>query len=48
MGFCRFQNEHYFNKKCIIDMDIINDVRCMRQSVITHVVVRISSHEVIR
>ena len=30
---------HNFNMKCIVNLDIANDVTCMRQSVITHVVI---------
>ena len=26
MGFYRLQNDHYFNKKCIADTDVVNDV----------------------
>ena len=34
MGFYHFQNEYYFNKKCIVDTVIVNDVTHMRQSII--------------
>ena len=37
MEFYHFQNEYYFNKKCIIDMDIVNDVRCSDKNTIMHV-----------
>ena len=40
MWFYRFQTEHYFNKKTIVDMDVVNDVTSTRQSVITRVVIQ--------
>ena len=40
MGFYRLQNDYYFNRKRIVDMDIVNDVTSTRQSVITRVVIR--------
>ena len=40
MGFYRLQNDYYFNRKRIVDMDVVNDVTSMRQSVITRVVIR--------
>ena len=30
---------HNFNMKCIVNLDIANDILCMRQNVITHVVI---------
>ena len=36
IGFRRLQNEDYFN----VDMDVVNDVTCTRQSVITRVIIR--------
>ena len=42
MGFYRLQNKHYFNKKSIVDMDVVNDATCTHQSVITRVVKRLS------
>ena len=44
MSFYRLHNDHYFNKKRIVDMDVVNDVvndvTSTRQSVITRVVIR--------
>ena len=31
MGFYRLQNDHYFNKKRIVDTDVVNDVTSTRQ-----------------
>ena len=33
MGFYHLQTEHYFNKKCIVETDIVNDVMHMHQMV---------------
>ena len=41
MGFYRLQNENYFNKKRIIDMNVVDEVTCTRQSVTTRMVIRI-------
>ena len=41
MEFYRFQSEHYFNKKkCIVDRDVVNDVKRSRQSVVTRAGIR--------
>ena len=40
MGFYCYQNEHYFIRKRIVDMDVVNDVAFMRKSVFTRVVIR--------
>ena len=41
MTFYRLQNEYCFNKKKrIVDTDVINDVSCTRQNVITGVVIQ--------
>ena len=34
-------------RKCIVDMDVVNDVTCTRQSVFTCVVIRVLRHEII-
>ena len=47
MGFYRLQNDYKFNKKRIVETDIVNDVMSMRQSVITRVVIRFLWHDVI-
>ena len=39
MEFYRHQNVYYFNKKRTVDMGIVNDVMCTRQSVITRVII---------
>ena len=38
--FDSLQNDHYFNKKRIVDTDIVNDVTSTHQSVIRRVVIR--------
>ena len=40
IGFYRLQTEHYFNKKRIVDTDVVNDLSCLSPSVITHVIIR--------
>ena len=40
MRFYRLQNDHYFNKKRIADMDVVSDVARSRQSVLKRVVIR--------
>ena len=40
MRFHRVQNEHYFNKKRIVDTDVVIDITSTRQGVITRVVIR--------
>ena len=44
MGFYRVQNDHYFNKKRIVDMDVVNDVTSTRQNVSTRMVIRFLIH----
>ena len=39
-NFTAFKNEHYFNEERIVDTDVVNDVTCTRQSVITRMVIR--------
>ena len=47
MGFNHLQNDHYFNKKHMVDTVFVSDLTSMGQSVITHVVIRFLWHDVI-
>ena len=38
MAFHCLQNEHYFNEKTHCGTDVVNDLTCTRQSIITRVV----------
>ena len=40
-------NDHYFNKRRIVDTDVVNDVTFTHQMVITRVVIRFLLHDVI-
>ena len=40
MGFYHLQNNNVFNKKRIVDKDVVNDVTSMRQNVTTRVVIQ--------
>ena len=33
MGFYCLHNEHYFNKKCVVNTNVVNDVTCSRQCI---------------
>ena len=47
MGFYRLKMNIISTRKRIVDMDIVNDVTCTRQSVITRMVIRFLYHDVI-
>ena len=47
MEFYRLQKYYYFNRKIIVDTDVVNDVTSTRQSVITRVVMRFLWHDAI-
>ena len=47
MGFYPLQNEHYLYKKHAVDTDIVIDITCLGQSVISCVVLRRLWHDVI-
>ena len=40
LDFIAFKMDIISTRKCIADTDVVNDVTYMRQSVITHVVIR--------